>query len=253
MEKKQTVFFRFRAGSEGAESMKKLVEAIKTCEDSAEKLAEKMGAYAYYNDSTSEFGGIGVVSFKRKPKESVFRQVDVLSQEKGGSRLQLNKLYQLNVDSEDVVMAEEETEKVLGRTDVLISIQHYTWLEIKHRLTSRAAANMCGYKLSGDKNRDDEMITMQLGGRKFRIVTFLKAKNPEALQWYKDIHRLPVLPHYTSNHYAGVPAENNQPVYFFNDNEGNFFCKASSYSSYEHDIMTEASFNELYTALNTEE
>ena len=28
MEKKQTVYFRFPAGSEGAESMKKLVEAI---------------------------------------------------------------------------------------------------------------------------------------------------------------------------------------------------------------------------------
>ena len=43
MEKKQTVYFQFPAGSEGAESMKKLVEAITTCEDKAEELALEMG------------------------------------------------------------------------------------------------------------------------------------------------------------------------------------------------------------------
>ena len=50
MEKKQTVYFRFPAGSEGAESMKKLVEAITTCEDKAEELALEMGVTRYRTD-----------------------------------------------------------------------------------------------------------------------------------------------------------------------------------------------------------
>lgn len=249
MEKK-TVYFRFPAGSEGAERMTKLVELIKDCEDKAEELACAMDATSYYPDTTAEFGGIGLFSFGRKPKASMFKQVDVLSQEKGSKVCQLDKLYQLNVDSEDLVMTEEETEKHLGRTDVLISSQHYTWLEIKHRLTMSAAAQMCGYKLTGDKTRDDEYITMQLGGKKFRIVTVLKAKNAQALEWYKSVNRLPTLPPFTSNRYAGVSAETQQPVYFFFDGEGNFFCKAPDYSSYQHDILTEAAFNGIYRELN---
>lgn len=249
MEKK-TVYFRFPAGSEGAESMKKLVEEITTCEDKAEELALEMGVTEYYHDSTAEFGGIGLMSFERKPKSSVFKQVDVISHKEGESKCQLDKLYQLNVDSVDLVMTEEETEKHLGLTNVLISSQHYTWLEIKHRLTISSAAQMCGYKLTGDKERDDEYITMQLGGKKFRIVTVLKSKSQQAIEWYKAVNRLPTLPPFTSNQYAGVSAETQQPVYFFFDCAGNFFCKAPDYSSYQHDILTEAAFNGIYRELN---
>lgn len=250
MEKKQTVYFRFPAGSEGAESMKKLVEAITTCEDKAEELALEMGVTEYYHDSTAEFGGIGLMSFERKPKSSVFKQVDVIAHEEGRSKCQLDKLYQLNVDSEDLVMTEEETEKHLGRTDVLISLQHYTWLEIKHRITISMAAQMCGYKLTCDKCRDNEYITMQLGGKKFRIVTVLKSKSQKAIEWYKAVNRLPTLPPFTSNRYAGVSAETKQPVYFFFDSEGCFYCKSPDYSVYPHEVMTGITFNAIYHELN---
>lgn len=251
MEKKQTVYFRFPAGSEGAESMKKLVEAITTYEDKAEELAMEMGVTEYYHDSTAEFGGIGLFSFGRKPKSSVFKQVDVISHKEGESKCQLDKLYQLNVNSEDLVMTEEETEKHLGLTNVLISSQHYTWLEIKHRLTISSAAQMCGYKLTGDKERDDEYITMQLGGKKFRIVTVLKSKSQQAIEWYKAVNRLPTLPPFTSNQYAGVPVEGRQPVYFFFNIAGDFFCKAPAYSSFPHETLTESAFTSIYEGLNT--
>lgn len=250
MEKK-TVYFRFPAGSEGAERMTKLVELIKDCEDKAEELACAMDATSYYPDTTAEFGGIGLFSFGRKPKASMFKQVDVLSQEKGGKVCQLDKLYQLNVDSEDLVITEEETEKHLGLTNVLISSQHYTWLEIKHRLTISSAAQMCGYKLTGDKERDDEYITMQLGGKKFRIVTVLKSKSQQAIEWYKAVNRLPTLPPFTSNQYAGVPVEGRQPVYFFFNIAGDFFCKAPAYSSFPHETLTESAFTSIYEELNT--
>lgn len=250
MEKK-TVYFRFPAGSEGAERMTKLVELIKDCEDKEEELACAMDATSYYPDTTAEFGGIGLFSFGRKPKASMFKQVDVLSQEKGSKVCQLDKLYQLNVDSEDLVMTEEETEKHLCLTNVLISSQHYTWLEIKHRLTISSAAQMCGYKLTGDKQRDDEYITMQLGGKKFRIVTVLKSKSQQAIEWYKAVNRLPTLPPFTSNRYAGVPVEGRQPVYFFFNIAGDFFCKAPAYSSFPHEILTESAFTSIYEGLNT--
>lgn len=249
MEKK-SVYFRFPAGSEGAQSMKQLVDLITDCEDKAEELASNIGAVSYYHDSTAEFGGLGLFSFSRKPKNSEFKEVHVISNEKGGKACQLDKLYQLNVDSEDVVMTEEETEKHLGRTDVLISTQHYSWLEIKHRLTASVAAQMCGYKLSGNRERDDQMITMQLGGKKFRIVTVLKSRSAQAIEWYKAVNRLPTLPPYTSNRYAGVPAESGQPVYFYFNLEGDFFCQAPEYSSYSHEVITKDTFYAIYNELN---
>lgn len=252
MEKKQTVYFRFPAGSEGAENMKKLVEAITTCEDKAEELALEMNVTEYYHDSTAEFGGIGLMAFDCKPNGKIFKQVDVISQEKGKKVCQLDKMYQLNVDSEDVVMTDEETQKYLSREDVLVSAQHYEWPDIIHRLTIRQAADMCGYKLSGDKQRDAEMITMQMGGKKFRIVTMLKAKSPKAIAWYKAVNRLPTLPPYTSNRYAGVSADSRQPVYFFYNIAGDFFCKAPAYSSYPHEVLTESAFTRIYKGLNAE-
>lgn len=229
--------------------MKKLHESILQCEEKADTLAAEMGVRSYYPDSTAEFGGVSVMCFERKPDGRIFRQVGVLEKAEGGPDAQLNRLYQLNVDSREEVMTEHSAQKLVGRTDVLISVQHYNWLSIKHRLTLSQAADLCGYRLTGDRVTDDRMITMQMGSRKFRIVTYLTGRTQKAVEWYKALHRLPTLPPFTSNRYAGVPEEDRFVNFFFTP-QGDCYCKAPAYSSYPYQEVTEEAFFEVYNSQN---
>lgn len=240
---KKTVYFRFRAGSEGAEQMKKLVEDIRVVETAADNLAKDMRLEAFYPDTTAEFGGIGLMEFSND-RAIPCEAYKVVGEREG------RKLFQLDVESRDEVVKEQDLLDFLNRKDVMLSNQHYTWNEIKHRLTINAAANLCGYKLTGDKINDDRMITMQLGSLNFRIATFLTARNDKALGFYRAIHQLPILPLLSSNMYAGVSTSNRSPVYFFFNESGDFFCKALSESKYEHEVITEAEFNNIYQKQN---
>lgn len=248
MEQKQCVYFKFSANSEGAERMNKLLSDIKYCEEKAESLAASMNVLAYYPDCTAEFGGISLMEFKnnRPPYIGMKEFFEEVGSENG------RKQFQLNVETREEVMIEHNAAAYLGKETVMVSKQSYKWFEIKHRLTINKAAELCGYQLTNDKVKDDRMITMQLAEKTFRIVTFILASHPTAVQFYKSIHGLPTLPPFTSNHYAGVSSLSKQPVYFFNNAQGDFFCKAPEKSCYECEIISEEDFNRIYNEVNAQ-
>lgn len=239
MKTKNTVYFMFLAGSEGALRMTELKKNIENVEQEAEKLAKEMGLTAYYPDVNHEFGGIGLMEpAPKKLKKKIYNKVDSV----GG-----RGLYLLNVESQDRVINDKDVSAYQDRSDVLISTQLYGWLEIKHRLTLRLAASMCDYVLTGNAETDDRMISMQMAGEKYRIVTVLRG-GEQAIHWYKKIHSLPTLPLFSSNRAAGVPVDGKHPVYFFFTPLGDVYCKAEALSHLDGTIMiTEEEFQDVYT------